>query len=78
MTNLELFKALSGISAENLSGAEALQSVAIASRRKTLKHSLLVAAAIALAALLAGCAVAYASGWFRHFFSTRSDVPLSA
>ena len=78
MTNLELFKALSGISAENLSGAEALQSVTIASRRKTLKHSLLVAAAIALAALLAGCAVAYASGWFRHFFSTRSDVPLSA
>lgn len=78
MTNLELFKVLSGISAENLSGAEALQSVTIASRRKTLKHSLLVAAAIALAALLAGCAVAYASGWFRHFFSTRSDVPLSA
>lgn len=78
MTNLELFKALSGISAENLSGAEALQGVTIASRRKTLKHSLLIAAAIALAALLAGCAVAYASGWFRHFFSTRSDVPLSA
>lgn len=78
MTNFELFRALGNISAENLSGAEALQGAAAAPRGKTLRHSLLIAAAIALAALLAGCAVAYASGWFQHFFSTRSDAPLSA
>lgn len=78
MTNFELFRALGNISAENLSSAEALQSVTAASRRKALRHPLLIAAAIALAVLLAGCAVAYASGWLQHFFSMRSDVPLSA
>ena len=61
MTNFELFKALGCISAGNLSGAEQLQTAPRAEvRRKSWKRPLLVAAVIALALLLVGCAVAYA------------------
>lgn len=41
------------------------------------KRLWLIAAVIALALLLVGCAVAYASGWFRSVFSARSEAPLS-
>jgi len=78
MTNLELFAALGHISAENLAGAEALQILPSAPRRKVGTHILLIAAAIALSLLLVGCAVAYSSGWFQRVFSARSDAPLSA
>ena len=62
MTNLELFTALGGISAENLSGAEELQNKpCVRKKRKTqIKRAVLIAAVIALALLLVGCAVAYA------------------
>lgn len=41
------------------------------------KRMWLIAAIVALALLLVGCAVAYASGWFQLLFSTRSEAPLS-
>lgn len=78
MTDLELFRALSYVSAENLAGVEALQGDTLAPRRKTGTHLFLIAAAIALSLLLVGCAVAYSSGWFQRVFSARSDSPLSA
>lgn len=63
MTNLELFTALGGISAENLSGAEELQSrpgVRTNGKMK-MKRAVLIAAVIALLLMLVGCAVvAYA------------------
>ena len=62
MTSLELFTALGGISSENLSGAEELQNKpCVRKKRKTqIKRAVLIAAVIALALLLVGCAVAYA------------------
>lgn len=78
MTNLELLRALSYVSAENLAGAEALQGDTPAPRRKMGPRLFLIAAAIALSLLLVGCAVAYSSGWFQRVFSARSDVPLSS
>lgn len=63
MTNLELFTALGGISAENLFGAEELQSrpgVRTNGKMK-MKRAVLIAAVIALLLMLVGCAVvAYA------------------
>ena len=61
MTNLELFTALGGISAENLFGAEELQSrpgVRTNGKMK-MKRAVLIAAVIALTLLLVGCAVVY-------------------
>lgn len=61
MTNLELFTALGGISAENLFGAEELQSrpgVRTNGKMK-MKRAVLIAAIIALTLLLVGCAVVY-------------------
>lgn len=58
MTNWELFQAIGSVSAANLAEAEELQQ-GVRSRRPTPKHMLLVAAAIALALLLVGCAVVY-------------------
>lgn len=60
MTNLELFTALGGISAENLSGAEELQTspVVLIKGRMKGKRAALVAAVIGLTLLLLGCAVA--------------------
>ena len=61
MTNLELFIALGGISAENLSGAEELQSnpPAHTGRKPPMRRAVLIAAAVALTLLLVGCAVVY-------------------
>lgn len=78
MTNFELFKALGYISAGNLSGAEQMQTAPRAEvRRKSWRRPLLIAAVIALALLLVGCAVVYAvsesgwsdNAWFPKFFS---------
>ncbi len=78
MTNFELFKALGYISAGNLSGAEQLQTVPRAvTHRKSWKRPVLIAAVIALALLLVGCAVVYVisesdwsdNAWFPKFFS---------
>lgn len=59
MTNLELFTALGGISVENLSGAEELQSKPCirTNGKMKMKQAVLIAAAIALTLLLVGCAV---------------------
>ena len=81
MTNLELLTALGGISAENLFGAEELQSKPCvrANGKMKMKRAVLIAAVIALALLLVGCAVAaYANGWFQQIFSARSETPLSS
>lgn len=80
MTNLELFTALSGISSENLSGAEDLQNKPCVrkSRKMNMKRAVLTAALIALMLLLVGCAMAYANGWFQQIFSSRSETPLSS
>lgn len=61
MTNLELFIALGGISAENLSGAEELQRnpPAHTGRKPPMRRAVLIAAAVALTLLLVGCAVVY-------------------
>lgn len=61
MTNLELFIALGGISAENLSGAEELQRnpSAHTGRKPPMRRAVLIAAAVALTLLLVGCAVVY-------------------
>ncbi len=57
MTNLELFTALSGISAEALSGMEALQMNATPSpsRKKPVTRGLLIAAMVSILLLLSGC-----------------------
>ena len=62
MTNLELFMALGDICPENLSGAEALQAGPWprVNRKTPVKRAVLIAAVIALASELVGCAVAYA------------------
>ena len=63
MTNLELFTALGGISAENLSGAEELQNKPCirTNGKMKMKRAVLIAAVIALLLMLVGCAVvAYA------------------
>ena len=62
MTNLELFTALGGISPEHLTGAEELQDKpwVLKKRITQMKRAVLIAAVIALALLLVGCAVAYA------------------
>ena len=81
MTNLELFTALGGISAENLFGAEELQSKpwVRANGKMKMKRAVLIAAVIALTLLLVGCAVAaYANDWFQQIFSARSETPLSS
>ena len=80
MTNLELLTALGGISAENLFGAEELQSKPCvrANGKMKMKRAVLIAAVVALTLLLVGCAVAYANGWFQQIFSARSETPLSS
>ena len=81
MTNVELLTALGGISAENLFGAEELQSKPCvrANGKMKMKRAVLIAAVIALTLLLVGCAVAaYANGWFQQIFSERSETPLSS
>lgn len=57
MTSLELFTVLSGVSAEALSGMEALQMniPAAKSHRKPFTRGLLIAAAISILLLLSGC-----------------------
>lgn len=47
-------------------------------KRLSAKKLWLIAAVIALALLLVGCAVAYANGWFQQIFSLRSETPLSS
>ena len=80
MTNLELLTALGGVSAENLFGAEELQSKPCvrANGKMKMKRAVLIAAVVALTLLLVGCAVAYANGWFQQIFSARSETPLSS
>lgn len=46
-------------------------------KRWSVRKAWLIAAAIALALLLVGCAVAYANGWFQTVFAARSETPLS-
>lgn len=61
MTSMELFRALGGISTENLAGAEKLQRVEAVSlkRKPSVKRAVLVAAVIALLLMLVGCAAVY-------------------
>lgn len=60
MTSMELFRALGGVSAENLAGAEKLQMQAVpGKRRRSVKQAVLVAAIIALLLMLVGCAAVY-------------------
>lgn len=47
-------------------------------KRLSTRKMWLIAAVIALALLLVGCAVAYANGWFQQIFSARSETPLSS
>ena len=78
MTNLELLTALGGISAENLFGAEELQSKPCvrANGKMKMKRAVLIAAVIALTLLLVGCAVAaYAR---IHMKYVQHNVPTEA
>lgn len=61
MTSMELFRALGGVSVENLAGAEKLQGMeAMPLKGKlSVKRAVLVAAVIALLTLLVGCAAVY-------------------
>lgn len=61
MTSLELFRALGGVSSENLAGADALQRMpeTPVPRRYSVKRAALLAAVIALLTLLVGCAAVY-------------------
>lgn len=47
-------------------------------KNKNVRHSILIAAIIALTLLLVGCALAYASGWLTGFFNKQSNGPLSS
>ena len=85
MTNLELFKALSYVSSDNLSGAEELQNTTHVrvSRKRPMKQAVLIAALIALWLLLMGCAIIYArwsSGledWFHPTDTIRQQAEQS-
>ena len=46
-------------------------------KRLSVRKAWLIAAAVALALLLVGCAVAYANGWFQTVFAARGETPLS-
>lgn len=61
MTSLELFRALGGVSTENLAGADRLQRMqeVPVRRRRSVKQAALIAAVIALLMLLVGCAAVY-------------------
>jgi len=61
MTSLELFRALGGVSTENLAGADRLQRMqTVPVRRKApVKRAALIAAVVALLLLLVGCAAVY-------------------
>lgn len=61
MTSLELFRALGGVSTENLAGAEKLQRTEMVPRKRkpSVKRAMLIAAVIALLMLLVGCAAVY-------------------
>ncbi len=45
--------------------------------RRSFRRPLLIAAIIAMALLLVGCAVVYAKGWFPAVFAAKSKLPLS-
>lgn len=85
MTNLELFKALSNVSSDNLSGAEELQNTTHVrvSCKRPMKQAVLIAALIALWLLLMGCAIIYArwsSGledWFHPTDTIRQQAEQS-
>lgn len=74
MTSMQLFQGFSGVDAELLANVE---QPPVRKRAPAGKRIWLIAAIIALALLLVGCAVAYASGWFQLLFSARSEAPLS-
>lgn len=61
MTSLELFRAMGGVSTENLAQADALQRMEQrpVRRRHSVKQAALIAAVIALLLLLVGCAAVY-------------------
>lgn len=61
MTSMELFRALGGVSTENLAGAEKLQRAEVVplKHKPSVKRAVLVAAVIALLMLLVGCAAVY-------------------
>lgn len=61
MTSMELFRALGGVSTENLAGADRLQRMQEVPirRRRSVKQAALIAAVIALLMLLVGCAAVY-------------------
>lgn len=79
MTSFQLFKGLTAVDSELLAAAEALElkTEPPARRKLPAKKIWLIAAAIALALLLVGCAVAYVNGWFQTVFTARSETPLS-
>lgn len=78
MTSFQLFKGLTAVDSELLVGVEAVElSAGKPVKRMPAKKIWLIAAAIALALLLVGCAVAYVNGWFQTVFTARSETPLS-
>lgn len=46
-------------------------------RGSGIKRPLLIAAVIALSALLVGCGIVYARGWFQNFFADKGGTPLN-
>lgn len=75
MTSMEFLELLGSVQDKFVEEARAMP--AVPRRRISFRRASLIAAVIALAALLVGCTVAYAQGWFAEFFADRSDTPLS-
>ena len=75
MTSMEFLELLGSVRDQYV--AEAREVPSGSRKRISFRRAVLIAAVIALAALLVGCTVAYAQGWFVEFFSARRDAPLS-
>lgn len=77
MNAMDILTGLNDVRDRYIADTAAFRRATPKKRQLPRKKMLLIAAVVALAALLVGCAVAYASGWFHLLFSARSETPLS-
>lgn len=80
MRSIDLLIGLNNVKDSYIHGAEEFRQgkQAAPAKRLPVGRLWLIAAMIALALLLVGCAVAYTNGWFQMLFASRSQTPLSS
>ena len=77
MNAMDILTGLNDVRDRYIVDTEAFRQATPKKRQLPRKRLWLIAAIVALALLLVGCAIAYASGWFQLLFSSRSEAPLS-